>query len=94
MEYQPIGNNIKWPIGSGNAGPDHEAFKRFILDERDRHLRDIERKPFSYVPPMWGVSMQEVANALIGVFGQRSVPAPEPIGDSSDGIEPCGYDAL
>lgn len=43
----------------------------------------------------WGISMREAADALISVFGQGSAPVtPDQIGDSNDGIEPCGYDVL
>lgn len=43
----------------------------------------------------WGISTREAAGALTSVFGRGIAPATsEPIGDSSDGIAPCGYDVL
>lgn len=45
----------------------------------------------SYVPPMWGVTAREAAEALMRLFGPWKS---EPIGDSSDGIAPCGYEEI
>lgn len=41
----------------------------------------------------WGVTMEQAADALAMLAGVAPAP-PEPIGDSSDGIAPCGYDEL
>ncbi len=68
----------------------HEAFKRYILDKREEHLRAIERKPFSYVPPLWGTGGQ-YNGATITLM--KSIES-DILGDSSDGINPCGYEEL
>lgn len=39
----------------------------------------------------WGVTTQEAADALLWAFGLHE---PEPIEESSNGIEPCGYEEL
>jgi hypothetical protein len=62
----------------------------------------------NYVPPIWGITMQQAAEALMVMTGNGpmritdqwgSIRAGyiEPtglIGDSSDGIEMCGYEEL
>lgn len=43
----------------------------------------------------FGLTAQEAADVLTRVFASAGVTiTPEPIGDSSDGINPCGYDEL
>lgn len=40
----------------------------------------------------WGMTTQEAADALTSIFASTQPVEPEPIGDSSDGIAPCGYE--
>lgn len=57
----------------------------------------------TYVPPAWGYTVQEAADALTNIFGGQSNRAlltlmktieSELSPASSDGIAPCGYEEL
>ena len=56
------------------------------------------------IPPTWGVTMQEAANALVGMFGggqsnrallelMQSIER-DMVSKGIDGIAPCGYEEL
>lgn len=44
--------------------------------------------------PVLGVTMQQAADALLAMAGATSSLCPDPLGDSSDSIKPCGYEEL
>ena len=65
----------------------------YTLDDYyHEHPDGLESFSPQYRP--WGVTMQEAASALAQMIGSYSSARGELIGDSSDGINPCGYDEL
>lgn len=91
MGYQPYKSVPRFVDKDGRAVPPQSESLTISSIERFMMPQSYDPNKSSYVPPMRGVTVREAAEALILAFGPW---ASDPIGESDNGIAPCGYDEL
>ena len=81
-----------------NAETMQDAYQQLTGGDKPLSLERARQKTYERVKVEyegWGYTAQEASDVLAGLFSRAGVTiAPEPVGDSSDGIAPCGYDEL